>query len=415
MAKNYLISKININSNAIEVCRILQEYGYQSYIVGGCVRDLLLGIKPKDWDICTDAIPEKVMEIFPKHYPTGLQHGTITIAMGEGIENHFEITTFRVEGKYIDGRRPEEVFFVKNIEEDLSRRDLTINAIAYDPIADKIIDPFNGMQDLNQEIIRAVGIPSARFQEDGLRIMRVARFAARFGYQVEDKTLYGIKMSLETLNKVSKERISDELSKILMTSHPSCGLQILSENGALDIVSPLLSGRQLPLLLLQDKCQGELETRLAFLYNKLNISKIQEELTNLKFSNKEIKRVIFLHQLFERYCEIEYIDSSFSYRGFISAIKNLSLDPWEYTMEQLIIFAEAMGKKPSSIFNKYKNEIVFSRKEMKISGEDLLQIGMVAGPKIKQVLDLCYKEIINIPKNNTKEYLINFARHQNID
>src|SRR5271157_2107741 len=234
------ISPHLINSRAVEVCRILQKAEYQAFIVGGCVRDLILGQKPKDWDITTDATPKKIMELFPKNIPTGLQHGTVTVCMGEGVENHFEVTTFRIEGQYSDGRRPDEVFFVMDVNQDLARRDLTINAIAYDPLSHRFEDPFNGVSDLQQGLIKAVGDPLVRFQEDGLRIMRVARFAARFGYSVDGHTFEGMKQSLDTLKKVSKERINDELTKILMSENPSFGLQLLQGSGALDIACPLL-------------------------------------------------------------------------------------------------------------------------------------------------------------------------------
>src|ERR1700690_2543711 len=172
------ISPQSINPLALQICQILQQAGFQAFIVGGCVRDLLLGVIPKDWDITTNATPQEIISLFPKTYPTGIKHGTVTVAMNEGIQNHFEVTTFRVEGEYKDGRRPEEVFFVNNIEQDLSRRDLTINSMAYDPINDKLIDPFGGKLDIDNHIIKAVGNPIDRFNEDGLRIMRAARFAA---------------------------------------------------------------------------------------------------------------------------------------------------------------------------------------------------------------------------------------------
>ena len=237
MEQKYTFSHL-IKGQAIEVCRVLQEHNYQSFIVGGCVRDLLLNKTPKDWDICTSASPQKVVELFKKTIPTGLQHGTVTVCIGEGIENHFEVTTFRIEGEYTDGRRPEEVFFVTEVEQDLARRDLTINAMAYDPINNKMVDPYNGLEDLKNEIIRAVGKPSLRFQEDGLRIMRVARFAARFGYAVDQLTFIGMEENLETLKKISKERIKDELCKTLMSPYSSYGLDLLLKSGVLNIICP---------------------------------------------------------------------------------------------------------------------------------------------------------------------------------
>ena len=372
---------------------------------------------PKDWDITTSATPQNIMELFPKNIPTGLRHGTITVCMGEGIENHFEVTTFRTEGEYSDGRRPDEVRFVKNVEEDLARRDLTINAIAYDPITNRLVDPFNGLLAIQHKMIHAVGDPTARFQEDGLRIMRVARFAARFGWSVSSSTEDGMKASLETLKKVSKERISDELSKTLMAAHPGYGLVLLQDTGALDVVCPLLAGRQLPMIprmhMLQ-MCTGELETKLAFLYNKLNIKKVEEELVNLKFSGKEVKRVLFQLNLLEKFWEIE--DNCEwqipAYKKFIAFIKNESPDPYEYTLGQFIGLSEALGFSTGSTIETYQTKvpIVFSRKEMQINGDDLLAAGMVAGPRIKKALEACYLEILREPSHNTKNHLLEVAK-----
>jgi len=404
------ISHNSIHPLAIEVCRILNEHNYQAFIVGGCVRDLILRQNPKDWDITTDASPEEVLRIFPKTIPTGLQHGTVTVCMGEGVENHFEVTTFRVEGKYSDGRRPDEVFFVPNVEQDLSRRDLTINAIAYDPLTAKLVDPFKGVEDLSLGLIRAVGHPVQRFQEDGLRIMRVARFAARFGYTVDTYTLSGMKESLDTLKRVSKERINDELTKILMSNHPSIGLQLLQESGALDIACPLLAGRQLPLLSKQNNCKGPLEVRLAFLYNKLPIQQVNEELINLKFSNKEMKRVLFLLNLVEKFYIFEGLDSPQSYKDFMAFLKNQSPDPWDQTLKQFIQLSEAMEIGAWSLLDKYRHEIVLTRKEMQINGDDLLASGVPAGPRIKKILEECYLEILLHPEHNTKYHLLEVAR-----
>jgi tRNA nucleotidyltransferase (CCA-adding enzyme) len=408
--ENLHIASHLIHPLAIEVCRILNKNNYQAFIVGGCVRDLILGQKPKDWDITTDASPKKVMELFERTIPTGMQHGTVTVCMGEGVENHFEVTTFRIEGEYSDGRRPDEVFFVMNVEQDLARRDLTINAIAYDPIAHRCVDPFDGIKDLKEGVIRAVGKPTVRFQEDGLRIMRVARFAARFGYAVDAHTFGGMKSSLDTLKKVSKERINDELTKILMSKNASFGLQLLRDSGALDIACPLLAGRQLPLLGKQDTCTGDLETRLAFLYNKLPSQQVQEELINLKFSNKEIKRTVFLLDLVERFYILDDKQTVLAYKSFMATLKNHSPDPWEYTLKQFLHLTEPMGLASGALLDEYRNEVVLTRKEMQINGDDLLSAGMPAGPRIKKALDECYLEILRNPEHNTKYHLLEVAR-----
>lgn len=408
----------NIHPLAIEVCQMLHSHDYQAFIVGGCVRDLLLGVTPKDWDITTNANPEQVMKIFPKTIPTGLQHGTITVVMGEGVENHFEVTTFRVEGEYKDGRRPEEVFFVQNVAEDLSRRDLTMNAIAYDPITNQIVDPFDGVGAIQHQMIEAVGNATARFQEDGLRIMRVARFAARFGWSVTASTEEGMKANLDTLKKVSKERISDELSKTLMAAHPGYGLILLQDTGALDVACPLLAGRQLPMIpkmhMLQ-MCGGELETRLAFLYSKIDVTKVEKELTDLKFSGKEVKKVMFLLKAWDFYLttSIRLQHSprpELAYRHFIAFFKNEAPEAWEQTLQEFVVLAEALETPIKAVLEQYRDQIVYSKKELLINGNDLLAIGVSPGPIMKTLLNHCYLEIIREPLSNNKTALMEFVR-----
>jgi tRNA nucleotidyltransferase (CCA-adding enzyme) len=399
------ISNNLIHPLAIEVCRILNNHQYQSYIVGGCVRDLLLGQIPKDWDITTDANPDQIIALFPKTIPTGLQHGTVTVCMDEGVANHFEVTTFRIEGEYKDGRRPEEVFFVKKIEEDLSRRDLTINAIAYDPIASHLVDPYLGVLDLKNELIKAVGSPTIRFQEDGLRIMRVARFAARFGYTVDMPTFFSMKDSLETLKKVSKERLKDEICKILMAPYASYGLHLLQVSGALEIACPLFKNRELPSL----ECQGELETRLAFLYSNLPIVNVEEELLNSKYSNKEIKKVSFLLQLIGQFSIFQAENSLGAYKNFIAFLKNQSPEPWEQCLEQFIELTRPLQIPVQELLAPYKDEVVLSRKELIINGNDLMEAGMVAGPRLKTVLNECYSEVLRHPEHNNKPYLLEYS------
>lgn len=397
-----------IHPLAIQTCQILQNAGYQAYIVGGCVRDLHLGVAPKDWDITSDATPQQVMSLFPKNIPTGLQHGTVTVCMGEGVENHFEITTFRVEGKYTDGRRPEEVRFVSSLKEDLARRDFTINAMAYDPVSHIRVDPFGGLEDLQNGIIRAVGDANARFQEDGLRIMRAARFAARFRYKIEDKTLQGMKDNLETLKKVSKERINDELSKTLMTDYPDTGFFILFNSGALDVCSTLLGKSQSEknTMVKLHRCRGELETRLAYLYNKFSSKLVERDLLDLKFSNKEVKKVCFLLDRLTEFRMFQTNPSIGSYKLFIAKFKNDAPDTWERAYKQFVGLSEALFLPIRDMLEPYRKEVVFARKELAINGDDLMAAGVVAGPNLKVLLDSAYQEILEHPEHNEKEYLL---------
>lgn len=406
--ENFRISQQRVNPQALAICQKLNAAGHQAFVVGGCVRDLLLGLEPKDWDITTDATPNQVMNLF-KTIPTGLKHGTVTVVMGSGVENHFEVTTFRIEGNYVDGRRPEEVFFVQNIEQDLARRDLTINAIAYDPITDYLADPFFGTVDLQAEIIKAVGNPVSRFQEDGLRIMRAIRFAARFGYEIDPNTLLGMQKTLDTLKMISKERIQDELCKTLQTQRPSYGVKLLQDIGALAIACPGLQSVNITAPYLDICLHGELETKLALLFIMTRPEVVQEELIKLKFPNKQIKKIMFLFSLLDKYRVFSDKKTVLSYKSFMAVVKNHSPEPWERVLEQFILFSEALGCQTRSALASYQHEIVLTKQEMQINGNDLMEAGVPAGPQLKSLLDFCYLEILRHPEYNSKELLLKLA------
>ena len=208
--------KLTIPSKAEKILRILEENGYEAYVVGGCVRDSIMGRIPDDWDITTSAQPEQVKALFHRTVDTGLQHGTVTVLIEK---EGFEVTTYRVDGDYEDGRHPKEVLFTSSLEEDLKRRDFTINAMAYHP--DKgLVDLFHGMEDMRNKVIRCVGSPRERFREDALRILRAVRFSAQLGFSIEQKTKEGIQALASNLKCVSAERIQTELVKLLVSPHP---------------------------------------------------------------------------------------------------------------------------------------------------------------------------------------------------
>jgi tRNA nucleotidyltransferase (CCA-adding enzyme) len=229
------------------LARRLHDAGFEAHLVGGGVRDMLLGRPPADFDLATDARPEKVLEIFGRSFaiPTGLQHGTVTVLTGAdpATRRSVEVTTFRGEGAYLDGRRPSSVTYVSTLEEDLSRRDFTMNAIALEPLTGAIVDPFDGRADLARRLIRAVGDPLARFREDGLRPMRAVRQAAQLGFEIEPATEGAIAPTLDVFAKVSAERVRDELLKLLASPRPSVGLALMHRTGLLGEVLPeLLEG-----------------------------------------------------------------------------------------------------------------------------------------------------------------------------
>ncbi|MBQ8879078.1 MAG: CCA tRNA nucleotidyltransferase [Lachnospiraceae bacterium] len=211
----------------------IMEAGYEAYAVGGCIRDSILGRKPDDWDITTSASPYQVKELFPRTLDTGLKHGTVTVMMDK---EGFEVTTYRIDGEYEDGRHPKEVTFTSNLIEDLKRRDFTINAMAYNE-KNGLIDVFEGMEDIQRKVIRCVGSPMERFTEDALRMMRAVRFSAQLGYEIEDKTAEAIKALAPNLSKISAERIQVELVKLVTSPNPDF-LKIAYETGITAVILP---------------------------------------------------------------------------------------------------------------------------------------------------------------------------------
>lgn len=218
----------------------LRAAGRYSWIVGGCVRDSLLGKPVADWDIATEARPTELMKIFPRAIPTGLQHGTVTLVLGG---HHYEITTLRGETTYSDGRRPDAVHFVEEIAADLARRDFTMNAIAVDPESGALVDPFGGRRDIEGKIIRAVGDAMERFSEDGLRVLRAARFCATLEFELAPETMAAIEPTLDTFRKVSAERVRDEWVKTMKSTRPSRAFEVMRRSGILSVSCPeLLEG-----------------------------------------------------------------------------------------------------------------------------------------------------------------------------
>ena len=286
------MQNIRLDAGAAALLARLHGAGYAAYAVGGCVRDSLLGRTPQDWDLCTSARPEQVLALFGEGQciPTGLQHGTVTIKYGGQL---YETTTFRTEGAYTDGRHPDEVHFVPDVRQDLARRDFTINAMAYND-AEGLIDPFGGQQDLQQGILRAVGDPATRFEEDALRILRLYRFAARFGFAIDPPTGQAARALCAHLDCVSVERIEEELSKLLAAPAPAAYL----DKKILKVIIPELSAPALqaakPVV---DACPAgteDLPVRWAALLMSLGEDGTRKALKRLRCSNTCIEQTAVL-------------------------------------------------------------------------------------------------------------------------
>ena len=284
--------KLTLDPGAAALLDALHTAGYAAYAVGGCVRDSLLGRTAHDWDLCTSALPQQVMELFGAEQciPTGLQHGTVTIKYGGQL---YETTTFRTEGSYTDGRHPDEVQFVPDVREDLARRDFTINAMAYNE-AEGLVDPFGGQKDLQNGLLRAVGEPQQRFTEDALRILRLYRFAARFGFALDTATARAARQLAPHLDCISAERIQEELAKLLAAPQPGAYL----EPAVLAVVLPELTPAALeaakPVV---DACpagEKNLPVRWAALLGALGEADTRRVLKRLRCSNACIEETAVL-------------------------------------------------------------------------------------------------------------------------
>lgn len=434
--------KLSIPSNAEKILRILEKNGYEAYVVGGCVRDSVLGRTPDDWDITTSAKPEQVKKLFCRTVDTGLKHGTVTVLMEK---EGFEVTTYRVDGDYEDGRHPKEVLFTSSLEEDLKRRDFTINAMAYHPDRG-LVDLFHGMDDIRNKVIRCVGSPLERFQEDALRILRAVRFSAQLGFEVEKETEKGISALAANLKCVSAERIQTELVKLLVSSHPDY-LRKAYETGVTrqflpefdicmgteqntphhcwtvgeHILHSLLSVRADKVLrltmLLHDIGKPEVKTtdengRDHFKTHGARSEKMAKEiLRRLKFDNdttekvcrlirwhdarplpemKQVRRAVnrIGEDIFPLYLEVQRADM-LAQSGYKRSEKEARLDGVTLCYQKIL----------------EENQCV-SLKQLAVKGKDLIEAGYRPGPEIGEKLNFLLEHVLEFPEDNRKEILL---------
>lgn len=430
-----------------DILKTLAGGGFEAYVVGGCVRDLLLKKSPKDWDITTNASPEELQKLFPEHIYEN-NFGTVTVKTGSNDASlkEVQITPYRIEGKYTDKRHPDEIRFAKTLDEDLSRRDLTLNAMALDGSGD-IVDPFGGQKDLKSKIIRTVGKPEERFGEDALRLLRAVRFAVVLGFEIEEETLAAIKNNSGWLRAISKERIRDEFVKIVESDRAYEGINLLQTTGLMEnIVPELLQGvgmeqnlhhiytvweHNVRSLKYTAEKKYPLAVRLAALLHDVGKPKTKRgEGRNCTFYGHDavgaklvlqiMERLKFSREMTEKVFKLVRFHMFYYNTGEVTAssVRRLLANVGPDNIEDLLKLREAdrIGSgTPKAVpykirHLKYMIEKVqhdpISVKMLKVSGNDLMKIlGIEPGPKIGLILNYLLSEVIDDPSKNTREHL----------
>ncbi len=434
--------KIVIPEQVNSILESLQKSGYEAYVVGGCVRDALLGREPNDWDITTSALPMEVKSVFPRTIDTGLQHGTVTVMIGG---TGYEVTTFRVDGVYEDGRHPKEVTFTPSLREDLKRRDFTINAMAYNNESG-LVDLFGGRQDLENGIVRAVGDPVQRFTEDALRIMRAIRFSAQLGYEIDPETLRAASALAPNLRRISSERIREELEKTLVSDRP----ELLRTAWAAGITKEFIPEF--------DRC---METDQINPHHCYTVGEHILKSVSLVRKDRILRITMFLHDIAKPICHTVDEEGIDHFRGHAEVGCNLAktiLQQLKYDnatirkVTKLVKYHDTQIRltEPSvrkavvmtgadlfplllevkqadflaqSTFQREEKQEKFdtlraiyervlergdclSLRELAVNGSDLIETGVKPGREVGNILARMFEEVLNVPEHNNKEYLL---------
>lgn len=394
--------KIDMPIDVKDIINDIYINGYEAYIVGGCVRDSIVGIKPNDYDITTNAKPEDTIRIF-KNYrviETGIKHGTITLIKNK---NEYEITTYRIDGTYNDNRRPESVEFTSDIVQDLKRRDFTINSIAYNHKVG-IVDAFNGIEDINKKIIRTVGDADERFKEDGLRIIRAVRFSSKLNFEIDNKTLESIYKNIKLIKNISSERIQEELNKILLSDYPE-KIYILYDANLFDIFKIKNVKMNKNDLIKLKSSKKDLVIRLSiFIYILGDINESKKILDLLRYSNKIKSQCITILDNLDN----KIIDDKIAIKIYLKEIGHESLNYLLYVKKVLDIeFEKKYCDKINNLIKEIDlNKECYSLKELALNGRDLNALGY-KGKEIGEKLNFLLYNVIENPNINNKTDLIN--------
>ncbi|WP_072524494.1 CCA tRNA nucleotidyltransferase [Clostridium sp. Marseille-P3244] len=440
--------KIELPQKVTMIIQNLQLHGYEAYAVGGCVRDSILARRPEDWDITTSARPDEIKKLFNRTVDTGIEHGTVTVLIGK---DSYEVTTYRIDGAYEDGRHPKEVRFTRSLKEDLRRRDFTINAMAYNDEV-RLVDIFGGMQDLNHHLIRCVGDPKERFSEDALRILRAVRFSSQLNFPIESKTAEAVKELAPTLKNISAERIQAELVKLLVSPHPErirdayeLGITkvILPEWDAMEGVEQNTPHHQYDVaehtihalknvkrdkilrltMLFHDMGKPEMKTtdekgRDHFKGHALVSEEIARKvMRRLKFDNDTVKKVTRL------VCYHDYRAEA-TPKNVRRAMNRIGVELFPYYLAVRMADAKAQSsyRRREKIENIIETRRLYQKalltgecvtlRQLAVGGRDLMELGMRPGREIGSMLSELLEYVIDDPKRNKKEILCDYVKEK---
>lgn len=414
--------EIKMPKGAEFIIRSLEKSGFEAYIVGGCVRDAVLGREPEDWDITTSARPEEVKSIFRTTVDTGIEHGTVTVLLpkdetGEEVRS-FELTTFRIDGEYEDSRHPKRVSFTSSLTEDLARRDFTINAMAYH-MDMGLIDPFSGMIDLENKTLRAVGKAEERFKEDALRMMRGIRFSAQLNFSLEEDCFMGMRKLRENLGKVSKERIAVELWKLLASEHPE-KVEMLFSTGLSPYITrdfPKIGEAGIPILIPEAPKEKILRFGLFLRNVPMYAGKILRE---LKLDRMTIDGASRFAKLFSE----NEVENPYALRKRIAS-DGMKMTRDFYAMQEAIlkkkentesdrIYLAVLQERVEWLKEIEKRQDCVSFSEMQLGGKDLISLGVSPGKALGELLHYAFDYVLHYPSENDKEKLISYLRKQKL-
>lgn len=384
-----------------DILSVLARNGQEGYVVGGSLRDMMIGREPNDFDVTTSALPDEVCKIFRSAgytvIPTGIKHGTVTILCGGET---VEVTTFRFDGEYKDSRHPENVTFTLNISDDLSRRDFTMNAIAYNP-QKGLVDLFGGAEDIKKHIIRCVGNPEKRFEEDALRILRAYRFMSKLDFEIDGETLRGAEKMREQLIHVSRERIFAELSGLLVGKSAGKSLELMKKTGILPVIFESYSD-YLPLAQTIDRLSPVLPVRLAALFINAPFDLRQSWINSLKLSNELKSQVLRLLEVRNVRPEM----SPYGARRFLVRYGTLS----DLAVELISMTDFALDYFESLLRTAEKEDFPRSIKELAVNGVDLISAGFEAGQEVGDLLEELFDAVLRNPSLNTKGKLLEIVK-----